>query len=72
MSKLPRLTPRKVIAILKSSGFQLDHTTGSHFVFYHPETKRRVTVAYHAKDIPPGTLRSILRQAGLSPEDFSK
>lgn len=66
MPKLPRLTPRKVIAILKRNGFVLDHATGSHFVFYHPKTKKRVTVAYHTKDIPSGTLHSILKQAGLS------
>jgi len=49
MPKLPRFTPRKAIAILKRYGFQLDHTTGGHYVFYHPGTKRRVTVAYHRR-----------------------
>ena len=70
MPKLPRLTPRKIISILKKNGFVLDHATGSHYVFYHPETKRRVTVAYHSKDVPKGTLLSILKQAGLSSEDI--
>ncbi len=70
MSKLPNLTPKKVIALLKKKGFLLDHTTGSHYVFYHPTTKKRVVVAYHAKDMPKGTLREILKQAGLSREDL--
>lgn len=70
MPKLPRITPRKIIAVLKRHGFQLDHTTGSHFVFYHPQTNRRVTVAYHAKNIPPGTLLSILKQAGISRDEL--
>lgn len=70
MPKLPRLTPRAVIAILKRHGFRLDHTTGSHYIFYHPRTKRRVTVAYHAGDLPTGTLRSILKQAGISETDL--
>ena len=65
MPKIPSLTSKEVISILKHNGFQLDHTTGSHYVFYHPETKKRVTVAYHNKDIPMGTLLSILKQAGL-------
>ena len=65
MPKLPRLTPRKVIKILKQHGFQLDHTTGSHYVFFHPMTKKRVIVAYHSKDIPSGTLHAILKQAGI-------
>ncbi|MDP3778540.1 MAG: type II toxin-antitoxin system HicA family toxin [bacterium] len=70
MPKLPNLTPRKLIAILKKKGFQLDHTTGSHFIFYHPKIKRIVTVPYHPKDLPKRTLHSILKQAGLSIDDF--
>ncbi|MBI2484028.1 type II toxin-antitoxin system HicA family toxin [Candidatus Uhrbacteria bacterium] len=66
MPKTPRLTPRKLIQLLKKNGFLLDHTTGSHYIFYHPITGRRVTVPYHAKDIPIGTLHSILRQAEIS------
>ena len=56
--------------MLKRNGFRLDHTTGSHFVFYHPVTERRVTVAYHSKELPRGTLIAILKQAGLSAEDI--
>ena len=70
MPKLPLLTSRKLIAILKRNGFLLDHTTGSHFVFYHPETKRRAVVPHHAKEIPKGTLVSIIHEAGLSREDL--
>ncbi|OGF69411.1 hypothetical protein A3H65_04185 [Candidatus Giovannonibacteria bacterium RIFCSPLOWO2_02_FULL_45_14] len=68
MPKLPRLTPRKVISILKQNGFILDHATGSHYIFYSPDTKRRVTVAYHSREIPKGTLAAILKQAGIPPE----
>lgn len=66
MPKLPRLTSRKIIRLLEKHGFQLDHTTGSHYIFYSPENKRRVTVPYHAKDLPIGTLHSILKQAEIS------
>lgn len=70
MPKLPALTAKKVIAILKQRGFLLDHSTGSHFIFYHPETKRRVTVPYHSKDLPKGTLLSILKQAGINRKEI--
>jgi len=40
MPKLPSLTPKKLITILKSFGFQLDHTTGSHFIFYNSKNKK--------------------------------
>ncbi|MFY9463183.1 MAG: type II toxin-antitoxin system HicA family toxin [Candidatus Sungiibacteriota bacterium] len=70
MHKSPSLTPKQIIAVLKRNGFLLDHTTGSHFVFYHPTTKHRTVVAYHTKALPKGTLIAILKQAGLSPEDI--
>ena len=70
MSKLPALTSKRLIKILKRRGFLLDHTTGSHFIFYHPERDIRVTIPYHAKDVPKGTLHSILKEAGLSEKDL--
>jgi predicted RNA binding protein YcfA (HicA-like mRNA interferase family) len=40
MSKLPAITPKKLIKILEKLGFKLDHSTGSHFIFYNPKTKK--------------------------------
>lgn len=71
MRKLPRLTSKKVIALLKRHGFELDHVTGSHYIFYHPQKGNRVTVPYHTRDLPQGTLLSILREAGISRDVFN-
>ena len=69
--RLPALTPRKVIAALKRAGFFVHHQTGSHRLLKHPDNPRlRVTVPYHNKDLKLGTLRSIIRQAGMTPEEF--
>ncbi|MEK7202480.1 MAG: type II toxin-antitoxin system HicA family toxin [Patescibacteria group bacterium] len=38
---------------------------GSHQIFYNSTTKRRVTVPFHRRDLPKGTLNDILKQAGL-------
>lgn len=70
MPKLPVLTPEKVIKVLKRKGFVLDRIKGSHHLYYHPETKRRVVVPLHKKDLPKGTLLEILRQAGISKEEL--
>jgi len=70
LPKLPSLTPKKVIKLLERHGFVLDHSTGSHRVYYHPEKRKRVTVPFHRKDIPKGTLASILKQAGIDREEF--
>ena len=69
--RLPVLRPRRVIRALERAGFSIDHVTGSHYVLYHPtKPERRVTVAYHNRDLKPKTLRSIIRQAGLTVEEF--
>ncbi|HDZ87851.1 MAG TPA: type II toxin-antitoxin system HicA family toxin [Nitrospirae bacterium] len=62
---MPVQTPDDIIKILLQNGFELDHQTGSHRVYYNSVTKRRAVVPYHKRDIPKGTLLSILKQAGL-------
>jgi predicted RNA binding protein YcfA (HicA-like mRNA interferase family) len=37
---------------LERNGFVLDHVSGSHFIYYHPESKRRAVVPQHNRDIP--------------------
>jgi len=62
---------REAVAALQRAGFIVHHQTGSHAVLKQPGTPpRRVTVPMHARDLKPGTLRSILREAGLSIEEF--
>lgn len=70
MPKLSNITSKKLIKILESLGFQLDHSTGSHFIFYNPVTKRRAVVPYHQKDLPKGTILSILREAGITKKEL--
>ncbi|PIT93523.1 hypothetical protein COU00_03925 [Candidatus Falkowbacteria bacterium CG10_big_fil_rev_8_21_14_0_10_43_11] len=70
MPKLKNLTPKKLIKIIEQKGFQLDHATGSHFIFYHPLLYKRVTVPVHTKDLPKGTLLSILKQAGIGKDEL--
>lgn len=70
MSKLPVLTPRKVIKILERRGFLLDRVKGSHHIYLHPETRRRAIVPVHHKDLPVGTLLSILQQAGIDRDEL--
>jgi predicted RNA binding protein YcfA (HicA-like mRNA interferase family) len=65
MPKIPSLTPEKLARILLQHGFVLDHQTGSHRVYYNKERKKRVVVPYHRKELPRGTLVTILKEAGL-------
>jgi predicted RNA binding protein YcfA (HicA-like mRNA interferase family) len=57
---------RDVIKLVENNGWRLVRTKGSHRQFRHPSEPGTVTVAGHPSlDIPPGTLNSILKQAGL-------
>lgn len=68
MPKLPTVKPKMVIRALKRNGFFIHHTTGSHY--YLKKDKLRVSVPYHNRDLKPGTLVSIIKQASLSVEEF--
>ena len=57
---------REVTKLLESDGWQHVRTKGSHRQFKHPVKKGLVTVAGHPnEDLAPGTLNSVLKQAGL-------
>lgn len=57
---------RELTKMIESDGWRLAHTVGSHRQYKHPEKTGRVTIAgKDAKDVPIGTLKNILRQAGL-------
>ena len=70
MPKLPSVKPRRLIQFLETNGFILDHTSGSHFIFYNPASRRRAVVPQHNRDIPKGTLTSLLREAGFTREEL--
>jgi predicted RNA binding protein YcfA (HicA-like mRNA interferase family) len=68
MPKLPVLKPRQVIAALEKAGFRLVRQKGSHIQFKRGNLL--VTVPNHPGDLNPNVLKSILRQAQMSAEEF--
>lgn len=72
MPKLPALNSKKMLRILKKEGFEIDHASGSHYILYQAASGKRVTIPYHARDLPKGTLCSILKMAGISKKDLKK
>ena len=60
------MTIRDVLTMLEADGWRLVATRGSHRQYKHSTKPGRVTVAGRlSDDLPPGTLNSILKQAGL-------
>ncbi|MFH1712788.1 MAG: type II toxin-antitoxin system HicA family toxin [Candidatus Jacksonbacteria bacterium] len=70
--KLTVVKPKKAIKKLQKAGFVIDRQTGGHIILLHPTSTRRVTVAFHNKDLKRKTLYNILKQAGLSVQEFNR
>ena len=71
MSRLPRVSGRRVLEALRRAGYEVSHVRGSHHYLRKPGASGLVVVPVHgSRVVPTGTLHSILKQAGLSREDF--
>lgn len=55
----------EVIKLIQTHGWRIVRISGSHHHFRHAEKRSLVTIPHPKKDLPPGTLNSILKQAGL-------
>ncbi len=70
MSGLPRVSGREVVRALRKTGYERDRQRGSHIVLRQTAPPhRRITVPDH-KEVAKGTLRAIIRQAGLTVDEF--
>jgi predicted RNA binding protein YcfA (HicA-like mRNA interferase family) len=59
------MTAKEAEKIIKKDGWFLDNVDGSHHHYKHRKKRGKVTIPFHAGDIPKGTMNSILKQAGL-------
>ena len=71
MSKLPVISGRELVRALRHVGFELDRQKGSHMILFRPEPKTTLSVPDH-RELDRGTLRSLLRQAGVSAEELTR
>jgi predicted RNA binding protein YcfA (HicA-like mRNA interferase family) len=69
MPKLPRISSRECVRALEKVGFYFVRQKGSHIVMRR-DSPFAQTVVPENNEIPVGTLRSILRDADLSTEEF--
>ena len=73
MGRLAGFKYREIIKRLKRLGFEFDRqAAGSHEIWFNSETGRYITVPNHPGDMPEGTLRAILKQAGITTDEFLK
>ena len=70
MSGLPVISAKELLSIIKKIGYEIDHQTGSHIILRNKQAPyRRLTIPNH-KEIAKGTLRAIIRECGLTLEEF--
>ena len=72
MPKLPRLTAREITAVLERIGFSLTRQSGSHQIYKNAAGKRATVPSHASKILHPKVLKSILRDAELSPEELER
>ena len=71
MGRLAGYRYRDVVARLRKLGFEFRRqAAGSHEIWFQPQSRKFTTIPNHPGDMPEGTLRAILRQAGIDPEEF--
>lgn len=72
MPKLPVVSGKEAVKAFCKIGYQPDHQTGSHIILRHvSESHRRLSVPNH-KEISRGLLRDLIKEAGLTVEEFAE
>ena len=71
MSHLPIVDPKTMEKVLLALGFRRVRQKGSH-AFYRHNDGRYTTIPFHARDLPRSLIRRIIREAGISVEEFKR
>ena len=70
-ARLPEVRPRKLERVVLRLGYRLARSRGSHHIYKHPsDAARCVVLAFHPGTIKRGTLARIVRDLGISVEEF--
>ena len=67
MPKYPALSGREIVAILEAHGYEFKRQKGSHIIMRNGSS---VCVVPDHKEVKTGTLAGLLKQAGITPQDF--
>lgn len=71
MGRFAGFSYRQIVKKMKRFGFAFDRqAAGSHEIWYNDKTGKYTTIPNHSGDMPEGTLRAILKQANVDPDEF--
>lgn len=68
MGRLSNISGKEAVKIFEKFGYLVDHQTGSHMILWH-ESKPILSIPNH-RELAPGLLRSLIRQAGITVDEF--
>jgi predicted RNA binding protein YcfA (HicA-like mRNA interferase family) len=69
VSRLPVCSGVDAVKAFAAVGYAVDHQTGSHIILRH-SSGRRLSIPNH-RELAKGTLRALIREAGLTKEQFA-
>ena len=72
MSKLPSLTGKEIVSLLKKAGFMVGRQRGSHVFLKHEDGRATVVPVHSGERIGPGLLSKILRDVEMTKEELSE
>ncbi|MCF8025493.1 MAG: type II toxin-antitoxin system HicA family toxin [Desulfobacteraceae bacterium] len=71
MGRLAGFRYREIVKRMKKFGFEFDRqAAGSHEIWYNKQKNLYTSIPNHPGDLPEGTLRAILKQASIGPDEF--
>jgi predicted RNA binding protein YcfA (HicA-like mRNA interferase family) len=70
LSKLPVVSGSQAVRALERLGYEVDRQRGSHIILRHPQSPHRRLVVPNHQSIAKGALRALIREAGLTVEEF--
>lgn len=72
MPPVPAVRGDKVVSALGRAGFAVTRIRGSHHRLRHPDGRSTTVPVHPGHDVPKGTLRSVLQDAGMTVDEFLK
>lgn len=70
MARLPIISGDELVRVMRTIGFVWDHTEGSHMILLNPDG-RRLSVPRH-RELGRGILRALIRDAGITRDEFMR
>ena len=71
-NELPVMKPREVVSVFQRAWWRIDRQKGSHLMMVNDDDSVGITIPMHTGDLAPGTLRSIVKQAGMTIAAFNE